>query len=168
MTTPRLAVAFLGIGFIAVGCSGDGGGGGSRTQPRAGDANAVITDGNYVISDADIHKDNCQLGYSAGDFNGGIEIVTVSSGGAIVVGDTDLTLTNGELTGTAFPVQTDPFGDGSCIVDITQSEEGTVPENDVMEVVQTVRADNPVGAGCGQVPVSLPCETAYFLKFTKQ
>ena len=167
MTTPRLAAVLLGLSFLALGCSGDGGGGGgSDTQPRSANPAAVITEGTYVITDADIHSDGCQLGYTASDFNGGTEFVTVASGGLITIGSTDVTLANGVITGDDTPVNTSPIA--NCTVDVTQSEEGTVPENDVMEVVQNTHAENPVGDGCDDIPVSLPCDTAYFIKFTKQ
>ena len=149
----------------AAGCGDDGGGGGDR-QPRDANPSATLSSGIYEISDADMHSDGCDLG-SASDLNGASVTVTVS-GSTVTIGSVDTTLSNGNITGSLNSPGEDVFGDGSCLVDFLTEEDGTVPENNQIDVVESVTVSNPVGQGCSQIPVNLPCTSTYFVRLTAQ
>lgn len=159
---PVLLAAALAL--LAAGCGDEAD---KDAKPRSGDPNATLLSGTYVVSKADIHKDGCDLNYSAGDLNGSVLSVTVA-GASVDINGIPATLSGGNLSGSSTSAGEDVFGDGSCLVDITTSDDGTVPEDNQMDVVESVVVDNASGAGCSQVPVDLPCETRYFARLTLQ
>lgn len=150
--------------FAVAGC--DDGGGDKDRQPRDADASATITSGSYEISSFDVHKDGCDLNYSASDFNGNVINVTVTGNSADLNGLV-ISFSNGVVSGSEVQTGEDVLGDGSCLVDITTSDEGTIPANDEIDLVESLEVSNPVG-DCSPVPVDLPCESRYFARLTKQ
>lgn len=152
------------VALAVVGC--DDGGSDKDRQPRDADASATITSGFYEISHFDVHKDGCDLDYSASDFNGNVIDVTVTGNSADLNGLT-ISFSNGVVSGSQVRAGEDVFGDGSCLVDIATSDEGTIPANDELDLVESVEVSNPTG-DCSAVPVDLPCESRYFARLTKQ
>lgn len=157
-TASLLLLAVLG------GCTG--GDDDSDRQPREGDPSATLSSGSYEVSRADVHSDGCESGVKAGDLNGGV-IPVVVTGNDVDINQIPATLSNGNITGSRTLTGVDLIGDGSCLGDVTTSEEGTAPETDMMELVESITVSNPSGAGCSAVPVDLPCTTSYFARLTK-
>lgn len=138
----------------------------SNRKPRDADPNATITTGTYELSHFDMHKDGCDTNYSASDFNGSFLSVTITGNSGDLNGVL-FSFSNGVVTGSDFIAGQDVFGDNSCFVDISISEDGTIPENDQIDVIETTEISNPTG-DCGAISVDLPCETRFFVRLTKQ
>ena len=152
--------ALLAVALLAAGCTG--GGDDSREEPRDADPSATITSGIYDVSHFERYSDGCDLDPSAEEF-----VAVTVSGNDVTVEDIDLSLSAGILSGVDLQSDVDLLGGGVCTGDVTQAVDGTVPENDQIDVVNAITVSNPQGT-CDALPVDLPCTTEIFFRLTKQ
>lgn len=166
MRTPF--VFLVAVSLLSFGCA-DEGGGESKPKPRSADPNATVSAGDYVVSDAGELSDDCDLsGWGPGD--GVTEAVTVTGNTVSLPFWPDLTLSDGNLSGGYEEQNGNAWNldEGvDCTADISFEVEGTVPEDDQLDILYTVRLYDVFGADCGDLDLPVtPCRMVYFFRLT--